>query len=183
MSNIESNTTTPTDPSVLAPADPAAAAVDADSEPTPTGKAAAPAVNVVTETALVAKPRFSMKRFLAKWWAYFHPLPGWKARYKMFKAGQHEWEIPGRPDASKTVPFPVDWIPHRLTGDDVKPETGFVFLEPESIETGLKLEIGHGVRCLRCGVPLMDNPDEANMYGGFDPPCCRRCRKIVSRVF
>jgi hypothetical protein len=60
-----------------------------------------------------------MKNFFRKWLAFFRPVDGWKRRLLQFKSGNTAWEVPGKPDAPKVVPFPVQWIPWRaLTSDE-----------------------------------------------------------------
>lgn len=60
-----------------------------------------------------------MKNFFRKWFAFFNPVAGWKKRLLQFKSGNTAWEVPGKPDAPKVVPFPVQWIPWRaLTAEE-----------------------------------------------------------------
>lgn len=126
-----------------------------------------------------------MFQFFAKWWAFFFPVDGWKGRYRAFCAGQKTWPVPGHPEAPKVVPFPVEWIPHRLYGPgeeldppDGSPRRGFEFLdEVVCVDTGETVGKGVSVSCLRCGVHL--HPSAAGMVGGFDPPKCKRCAPII----
>ena len=126
-----------------------------------------------------------VKQFLMKWWAFFHPADGWENRLRQMKSGNHTWEVPGRPELPKLVPFPLAWIPHRtdLTEEDSEAAhaRGFEFLTDTCVDTGLVCEPGVVVSCLRCGVSL--HPQAASMYGGFDPPCCNRCRLVVKLLF
>jgi hypothetical protein len=160
-----------------------------------------------------------MISFIYKWWHFFFPVKGWKPRYLAFTRGQKSWPVPGRPDAPHVMPFPVEWIPHRIVlavsgvgiaprqgeekkqddsaeqeavlqgpqrSTEEKDETpsphrmGFEFLSSTCSDTGKPLPIGVGVLCCRCGVPL--HPEAASMFGGFDPPICRRCKPIVRLV-
>ncbi len=57
----------------------------------------------------------SIRSFFTKWRAFFFPVPGWRKRLLQFKAGCTSWDVPGRPEASKVIPWPVDWVPHRIT--------------------------------------------------------------------
>jgi len=57
-----------------------------------------------------------MTNFLKKWFAFFRPVFGWRQRFLQFKSGSTTWDVPGHPNAPKVVPFPVQWIPHRITG-------------------------------------------------------------------
>ena len=122
--------------------------------------------------------------FLSKWIAFFRPIPGWAQRLRLHKAGQTAWDIPGKPDKPKVVPFPVEWIPHRLElteEDDASTQArGFAFLPAVCVDSGKEAEIGVGVLCCRCGVEL--HPAAANMIGGFDPPYCRRCKWVIKLV-
>jgi hypothetical protein len=114
-----------------------------------------------------------------KWGAFFRPVPGWKKRYREASGGRQVWSVPGRDDVNKMIPWPLEWIPHRLAEDeeDAAWEKGFEFLEATCIETGENLPIGVGVCCLRCGVPL--HPLQARMTSGFSPPRCSRCHILV----
>ncbi len=117
-----------------------------------------------------------LKQFFSKWIAFFCPVTGWKKRYLAFKGGQTTWEVPGHPKASKVVPFPVEWIPHRTAGefdDEATRKRGFEFLPAVCVDSGKEAPIGKGVRCLRCGIPLHESA--AHMVSGFDPPYCKRC--------
>ena len=143
-----------------------------------------------------------MKVFFSKWLAFFNPVKGWKTRRLQFKGGNTTWEVPGHPECSKVVPWPVQWIPHRqLTAAEVAApaalqarvdedpanpdlvrdlaaakglaERGFAFVDCTCVDSGKAAGIGIGVLCVRCGVPL--HPDSANMISGFDPPHCDRC--------
>lgn len=116
--------------------------------------------------------------FWQKWLAFFRPVPGWRDRLRKFKGGQTVWDVPGKPGKSKVVPFPLEWIPHRLEvteeDDEATKERGFAMIPVTCIEGGEEAAVGVGVLCLRCGVPL--HPRHANMVGGFDPPYCKRCK-------
>ena len=119
-----------------------------------------------------------LKMFVTRWIAFFRPIPGWKKRILEFKAGRTVWEVPNRPDVPKLVPFPLEWVPHRLelTDDDDEGShaRGWVMLSVTCIDSGEEAGPGVAVSCLRCGVPL--HPRQANMIGGFDPPYCARCK-------
>lgn len=119
--------------------------------------------------------------FVRRWWCFFFPVRGWKSRYLSFTRGRKSWPVPRRPDVPHVIPFPVEWIPHRILKENEEVNTenpvGFQFLEDVCIDTGKKLPIGVGVLCCRCGIPL--HPEAASMFSGFDPPICRRCRFIV----
>lgn len=118
-----------------------------------------------------------MKRLFRKIGSFFNPVPGWKIRFREFQAGRRVWDVPGRPQCPKVIPFPIEWFPHRLSQDEDTEEEkarGFVFLDSLCIDTGKEIKPGVATLCLRCGVPL--HPDAAHMMGGFDPPYCRRCR-------
>lgn len=112
---------------------------------------------------------------LYRWRRFFHPIPGWKLRYRQYKAGQTVWAVPGKEDADPVCPWPVQWIPVRL---DPSLERGFEFLESECSESYRPLPIGVGVCCVRCGIHL--HPDRANVVGHFDPPRCSRCAPLVA---
>ena len=118
-----------------------------------------------------------LKVFVVKWIAFLRPLPGWKKRILEFRAKKNVWDVPGKPDKPKLVPFPLEWLPHRLEltdeDDEASHARGFVMLSGTCVDTGQECEPGVVVSCLRCGVPL--HPTAANMVGGFDPPYCRRC--------
>lgn len=118
-----------------------------------------------------------------KWLAFFRPVPDWRKRYRQFLSGQRTWEIPGKPEKSKCVPYPLQWIPHTFDEsqfDEADAERGFKFLDAVCCDTGRASPIGVGVLCLRCGVPL--HPEAANMYAGFDPPYCKRCHFVIRWV-
>lgn len=116
-----------------------------------------------------------MRKFLRLWWAWLHPVSGWRLRYRRFKAGQTVWPVPGAPQADPVCPWPVEWIPHRLDPSDPR---GFVFLDSTCAETGVPIRVGVGCRCLRCGIDL--HPNVANQVSHFDPPRCRRCNVLLA---
>jgi hypothetical protein len=122
---------------------------------------------------------------LRKWFAFFRPVSGWKERLINFKSGQTTWEIAGNPELPKLIPFPLEWVPHRLELTDEDDEAaharGFVFLPGTCVDSGKECEPGVVVSCLRCSVPL--HPTAANMFGGFDPPYCHRCKWVLKLVF
>lgn len=60
----------------------------------------------------------SIRSFFFKWRAFFFPVDGWRKRLLQFKAGCTSWEVPGRPESSKVIPWPVEWVPHRITTQD-----------------------------------------------------------------
>ena len=102
------------------------------------------------------------------------------ARFKRFKGGAHTWEVPGKPDKPKVIPFPVQWIPHTTDEEQFDTrdhERGFKFLDVVCCDSGKKAPIGVGVFCLRCAVPL--HPTAAGMASDFDPPVCKRCSWIL----
>jgi len=119
----------------------------------------------------------SISRWFSCWRSFFSPVPGWKQRYLAFKGGKTTWAVPDRPESPQVIPFPVQWIPHRLSviedPEDVRLR-GFAFLkEVISAESGTMLTRDDAVACLRCGIHL--SAKEAHMIGGFDPPYCKRC--------
>jgi hypothetical protein len=122
-----------------------------------------------------------MKLILRRWLAFFRPVRGWWERYTAFRRGATVWEIPGKPDKPKAVPFPLEWLPHRLalTAEDSEAAhlRGFAFEEVTCVDSGQKCGGGVAVSCLRCSVPL--HPDAAHMFGGFDPPYCKRCKWVI----
>ena len=139
-------------------------------------------------------------QFFKKWLAFFNPVPGWRKRLLSFKGGQTAWEVPGHPECSKVVPWPVQWIPHRTLTQEERDSAiqfraravedpafeeqavaaealvsrGFVFLPCTCVDSGKEAPVGEGVCCVRCGVAI--HPEYANMLSGFDPPYCARCR-------
>lgn len=116
--------------------------------------------------------------FLYKWFRFFFPVRGWRKRYRAFSRGRNVWEVPGKPDKPKLIPFPLEWLPHRLDnleGDDER--KGFALVPAVCVDTGLEVQPGDGVLCLRCGVPL--HPSVANIVTTQDPPYCRRCERFV----
>ena len=127
----------------------------------------------------------SLKSWWLKWFAFFSPVAGWEDRFRRYKSGQHVWGIPGKPDKPKAIPFPLEWIPHRLEltseDDEAAHARGFAFESVTCVDTGQEAGIGVALSCLRCGVPL--HPEAAHMFGGFDPPCCNRCRLVVKLLF
>ena len=122
-----------------------------------------------------------MLTLVQKWWAFLCPVPGWKERFLAAKAGKTIWQVPGKPEKPRLVPFPVEWMPHRcaLTAEDDQAShaRGFVFLPGVCVETGKELAVGVALSCCRCGVTL--SPEAAHMYQGFDPPYCSRCRWVI----
>ena len=122
-----------------------------------------------------------LKNLFLKWRAFFSPVPDWWERYRAFRSGTNQWEVPGKPDRPKVVPFPVQWIPHRLVLSEADSEAawarGFEFEEAICADTGKPCGVGLVVACLRCGVPL--HPEAAHMFGGFDPPYCKRCKWVI----
>ena len=122
-----------------------------------------------------------MMTFWLKWVAFFRPLGGWKTRYRQAKMGRNTWEVPGKPFSPKVIPFPVEWLPHRLDlvdGDNSSAHSrGFVFLPGVCVDTGKEVEVGTAVSCCRCGVTL--SPEAAHMFSGFDPPYCKRCKWVI----
>ena len=96
-----------------------------------------------------------------------------------FQRGQKVWEVPGRPDANKMIPWPLAWIPHKVVPRGTYPEgdpqekVGFVFLPATCTDTGKPAPVGVAVACHRCGVPLHDSA--AHMAGGFSIPTCKWC--------
>jgi hypothetical protein len=122
--------------------------------------------------------------FWSKWLAFFRPVAGWAQRLREAKAGRNVWEVPGKPEKSKLVPFPIEWMPHRLElteeDDEAAHIRGFVFLPGTCVDTGKEAAVGDVVSCCRCGVPL--HPLASHMIGGMDPPYCRRCRWVIKLV-
>lgn len=120
----------------------------------------------------------NLKGSLRLWKAFLRPVPGWHARYQEYLGGKNTWEVPGRPDVPKVVPFPVQWIPHRL--DNLGPDDqarGFAFEPVVCSSSGKSAPVGTGVCCVRCGVPLHET--EARMRNGFDAPKCWRCAPLI----
>jgi hypothetical protein len=122
--------------------------------------------------------------WIRKWWAFLRPVTGWKERLLASRQGQTAWEVPGKPECNKVIPWPLAWIPHRLYGpdEDLTPEEsarGFEFLEARCVDTGKIGKIGASSCCARCGVTL--HPDACRTKG-FQPPACRRCATIISFV-
>ena len=122
--------------------------------------------------------------WIQKFMAFFSPVPGWEERLRAFQDGKTSWEVPGKAECNNTVPWPVEWIPHRLYGPEEEltqeeSKRGFEMLEIRCVDTGLQAEIGHGACCARCGVNI--HP-KANKTRGFQPPACRRCAFFISRV-
>ena len=114
--------------------------------------------------------------YLLRWKAFLFPVAGWKQRLREYKAGKTVWEVPGRPTAPKLVPWPIQWIPHRLAESsdlELDQARGFIFLPSVCWESRKATVVGEGVLCCRCGIPL--HPDYAHMLTGFDPPYCKRC--------
>ena len=117
-----------------------------------------------------------MMQFFKKWLAFFNPVKGWRSRYVLFRSGKTSWEVPGLPECNKVIPWPVQWIPHRMLTqverDDaiqlraraVEDPTfeeqavaaealvtrGFVFLPCTCVDSGKEAPVGEGVCCL-CG--------------------------------
>lgn len=126
----------------------------------------------------------SMIVWMQKWWAFLRPMPGWKERLLAYRGGQTIWEVPGKPECNKVVPWPLEWVPHRVydaseTLTDVDAVRGFEMTEVTCVDTGKTAKVGDSTCCARCGVPL--HPD-ANRTNGFKPPACRRCATIISFV-
>ena len=127
------------------------------------------------------------KRWLRRCLAFFRPLEGWKERLSLFQGGTATWDVPGNPAANKVIPWPLQWVPHKLHSaenpptDDAALARGFDFVHPTvCVDSGRSLALGVGVRCVRCAVDL--HPALAGQRTGSDPPSCRRCRILVSRV-
>ena len=121
--------------------------------------------------------------FVDKWWAFFSPVAGWKLRYRQYKAGKTVWDVPGKPEANKLVPWPLEWVPHRMTQEndlEADQQRGFLFLPATCAETGQEAAVGEAVRCLRCGVDL--HPKAANQLNSLTPPVCPRCTWLVRLV-
>ena len=70
----------------------------------------------------------SVLSFVDRWVRFFSPVPGWDLTYLAFRSGQTAWEVPGRPDANRTVPWPMQWIPHVPVAKFVP--SGRVFVVP-----------------------------------------------------
>ena len=124
--------------------------------------------------------KVKLPTFFFKWKRWFRPIPGWKQRYKAFLGGKNVWDVPGRPDVPKVVPFPVEWIPHRFEGLQSEEEVkrGFALESVTCVDTGDYAPVGVGVLCIRCGVPLHEKA--AGMTNGFDPPKCKRCAPVIA---
>lgn len=123
-----------------------------------------------------------IRRWMHKWWAFLRPVPGWKERLLAFRSGQTAWEVPGRPECNKVIPWPVEWIPHRMYAPDEQvseeqAKRGFALGEAVCVDTGKVGRIGEVACCARCGVTL--HPD-ANRTSGFKPPACRRCATLIA---
>lgn len=121
-----------------------------------------------------------MRVFFRKWLAFLRPRSGWLAQYRQALAGRNVWEVPNRPECPKLIPWPLDWIPHRLTTaedpiDDFS--RGWVDKEEVCVDTGkIVSSATMGCRCCRCGVPL--HPTVAYpLFGGpgYNAPFCSRC--------
>jgi hypothetical protein len=129
----------------------------------------------------LSKFRVHLSKFRMKWFAFFLPLPGWLTRLREAKAGRNAWPVPGKPDKPMVVPFPIEWVPHRLelTGEDndAAHARGFVFHAATCTDSEEEAAVGVAVSCCRCAVSL--HPKAAHMIGGFDPPYCRRCRWVI----
>jgi len=133
-------------------------------------------------SGLGSEKELIVSNFWYKWSKFFSPVPGWKKRYKSARAGANVFESPGGPECSKVTPWPAEWVPYTVEGDDIPETQGFKFLDGTCTECGKLQPIGKIVSCLRCGVPLCEG-DEANMVSSIDPPCCSRCSWIVRFVF
>jgi hypothetical protein len=125
-----------------------------------------------------------MITWLRKWRAFFFPPSEWKERLIAVRRGQTVWEVPGKPECNKVIPWPLDWVPHRLYNgrDDLTDEEsarGFALLEASCVDTGQTAAVGQAVHCVRCTVPLHPH---ACRTSGFQPPACRRCAFLISRV-
>lgn len=132
--------------------------------------------SLVCEEDLVGTTQDTGMSWWRKWWAWLRPRKGWREDYRRFKGGKNVWPVPGNPEADNIVPFPLYWIPHRLSDHP----RGFDFLEATCADTGKHLPVGVGVRCLRCQVDL--HPSAANMIHGFSAPYCKRCAVLISLV-
>lgn len=123
-----------------------------------------------------------MSRFaliIKKWVAFFFPRRGWKLQLRQYKAGMKTWEVPGKPDKPKVVPWPIDWIPHDFQLETEADEArGWRMLAATCVDSGKECEPGVGTCCVRCSVTL--HPECANMIGPWDPPYCRRCAIFMS---
>lgn len=116
---------------------------------------------------------------IKKWIAFFFPVPGWKKRFRLYRAGSKMWEAP-KPGFPPVGPFPVEWIPHSLEDSlfsEAERGMGFHMTDSVCTDTGVLLPKGIGVRCCRCGVDL--HPDAADMIGDHDIPKCRRCAWVL----
>lgn len=121
-----------------------------------------------------------LKQKVAKWKAFFSPLPGWKERLLSFRRGNRTWAVPYSEAAPHVIPWPVQWFPHRQIAESDTEEDknrGFIFTDTVCVDSGLSAEKGVAACCVRCGVHL--HPSAANMASGFDPPTCRRCYWVI----
>ena len=117
---------------------------------------------------------------LGKWWRFFRPVAGWKQRYREYKGGRRMWPIPGKPNAPKAAPWPIEWIPHTqkgLEGDDKWERLGWKPLSAICSVSGVDVPPGQAASCLRCGVSL--SPVAAGQCNTQDPPRCSRCAPLL----
>lgn len=111
---------------------------------------------------------------------FFRPLRGWKDRLGAFAGGQVMWPVPGRPDAQKVFPFPVEWTAVRVLQPGEGHSRGWEPLAAPCADCGEIVPAPYGVRCARCGVVLHELC--AGMRMSNDVPACVVCATRVRHI-
>ena len=114
----------------------------------------------------IDQPRVHLRvNRLDHWKHALSPPKGWADIVLSLESGNYSFEVPGRPDARKVMPWPTQWILSRVltteeeiaagrtTGSDGK-YAGWEVVTAECVETGIKLTTHNGIRCARCGDPV-----------------------------
>lgn len=124
---------------------------------------------------------------LEHWKHVLKPPPGWADTVLSLESGNYSFEIPGRPDARKGMPWPTQWMLSRVLtveeeieagrtkgGDDKY--VGWEVVTADCVETGIRLTTDNGIRCARCGDPVA----KSRIFKGLEAaPFCQLCRLVM----
>lgn len=118
------------------------------------------------------------------------PPANWREIVETFENGTYFFPVPGRPDARKGAPWPVEWTLTRIL--DVEEERqmgrtigedgkwwGWKIVTATCVETGAHLDVDTGIRCARCRDPIAKSRGYRDLQ---TTPYCNLCRARVGLI-